>query len=123
MKKTMVLKSIIFNVVLCGILFGQITTVPLYRVFEREISNHNVYSNNFKDVTLNVQYQAPSGRFYNFYGFYDGNGKGNFKGNIWKIRFMPNELGKWTYVYDWSDSTKGGKGRIAKRSQYKRHLP
>ncbi|MBN2000648.1 hypothetical protein JW935_24075, partial [candidate division KSB1 bacterium] len=31
---------------------------------------------------------------------------------IWKIRFIPDEPGEWTYVYDWSDGTKGGKGKI-----------
>lgn len=105
-------RAIVFNFLLFGTLFGQMTTVPLYRVFELEITNNNVYSNNFKDVTLNVQYQAPSGRLYNFYGFYNGDGKGNSTGNIWKIRFMPNELGTWTYVYNWSDGTKGRKGKI-----------
>jgi len=106
------LKTIVFKFVLLGILFAQTTTVPLYRVFEREITNNKVYSNSFKDVTLNVQYQAPSGRLYNFWGFYDGDGKGNSKGTIWKIRFMPNEPGKWTYIYTWSDGSKGGKGKI-----------
>jgi hypothetical protein len=111
-KEAMILRSIILNIVLCGALFGQTTTIPLYRVFERELSNTRVYSNNFKDVTLNVQYQAPSGKLYKFYGFYDGDGMGSSMGNIWKIRFMPDEPGTWTYVYDWSDGTKGGSGRF-----------
>ena len=73
----MILRSIILNILLCGTLFSQTTQIPLYRVFECEITNEKAYNNKFKDVTLNVQYQAPSGRLYNFYGFYDGDGKGN----------------------------------------------
>ncbi|MBN2000940.1 DUF5060 domain-containing protein, partial [candidate division KSB1 bacterium] len=102
-------RTVLLNFTLYSTLFCQSATIPLYRLFEREITNNKVYSNNFKDVTLNVQYQAPSGRIYDFFGFYDGDGKGNSGGNIWKIRFIPDEPGEWTYVYDWSDGTKGGK--------------
>ncbi|OGC06616.1 hypothetical protein A2V82_05010 [candidate division KSB1 bacterium RBG_16_48_16] len=106
------LKAIIINLVLFGALSAQTATVPLYRVFERKVVNDKDYINHFTDVTLNVQYQAPSGRLYNFLGFYDGNGKGDSEGAIWKMRFMPDEAGKWSYVYTWSDGAKGGIGTI-----------
>jgi len=107
------LRVIIFNIVLIVTLFAQTATVPLYRVFEHEVTNDKDYMNNFTDVTLNVQYQAPSGRLYNFLGFYNGNGKGDSEGNVWKMRFMPDEMGNWTYVYTWSDRTAGGSGSFA----------
>ncbi|HKJ42409.1 MAG TPA: DUF5060 domain-containing protein, partial [Sunxiuqinia sp.] len=49
----------------------------------------------------------------NFSGFYDGDGQGGGDaqhGDVWKMRFMPNEVGTWKYVYWWSDGTKGGSG-------------
>lgn len=87
-----------------------VQTVALYKVFETSVTNSKPYSNKLADVTLNIQYQAPSGKLYNFYGFYDGDGKGGNQGSVWKMRFMPNELGEWKYVYTWSDGSKGGKG-------------
>lgn len=85
-------------------------TVSLYRVFEHEVKNHKDYTNKFLDVTLTVEYQSPSGEVYNFFGFYDGDGRGGREGNVWKMRFMPNEVGKWKFKYHWSDGTKGGNG-------------
>lgn len=96
-----------------GKLVAQTSRVGLYRLFEASVVNNKPYKNKFTDVELLVQYQAPSGRLVNFRGFFDGDGKGagNFKtGNVWKIRFMPDEVGTWQYVYRWSDGTKGGKG-------------
>ncbi len=87
--------------------------VSLYRVFELSVINNKLYSNKFTGVELTVSYTSPSGKKYEFSGFFDGdgNGGGNYQtGNIWKIRFMPNEVGKWTYKYSWSDSTPGDSG-------------
>lgn len=106
----MISRANILNVLLLGVVSDITAAIPLYRVFEHKVVNNNSYVNKFTDVTLNVQYQTPSGRLYNFFGFYDGNGIGGSEGNIWKIRFMPDETGEWSYVYRWSDGTKGGSG-------------
>lgn len=87
-----------------------LTQVPLYKVYERSLSNTRSYTNKFTDVTLNVQYTAPSGKRIDFVGFYDGDGKGSQTGDVWKMRFMPDELGTWKYAYTWSDGTPGGNG-------------
>ncbi|WP_207425113.1 DUF5060 domain-containing protein [Pedobacter sp. SYSU D00535] len=87
--------------------------VGRYRTFEATIRNNKNYANKFTDVELLVQYQAPSGRLIDFRGFFDGDGTGSGNmstGNVWKIRFMPDEPGQWRYVYRWSDGTKGGRG-------------
>lgn len=87
--------------------------VGLYRLFEVSVTNDGAYDNKFTNVELLVQYQAPSGRLINFRGFFDGNGQGGGgfdSGNVWKMRFMPDEAGTWQYVYRWSDGTEGGKG-------------
>jgi len=86
------------------------SSVPLYSIFERSVTNTKSYPNKFTDVTLNVEYTAPSGRRVAFWGFYDGDGKGGQDGNVWKMRFMPDEVGTWTYAYTWSDGTAGESG-------------
>ena len=50
--------------------------MPLYRTFERQITNSGTYANKFSDVELSVEYVAPSGRKVTFAGFYDGDGQG-----------------------------------------------
>jgi hypothetical protein len=101
-----------------NIALGRVTapdSVPLYRVFEAKVTNDTPYDNKFTDVTLRVRYQSPSGLQTYFDGFFDGDGKGGGTyrdGNVWKMRFMPNETGTWLYSYTWSDGTPGGKGRF-----------
>jgi hypothetical protein len=90
-------------------------TVGRYRLFEATVKNDRAYTNKFTDVELFVQYQAPSGRLIDFRGFFDGDGQGGGNtntGNVWKIRFLPDELGKWSYVYRWSDGMPGGRGNF-----------
>lgn len=84
--------------------------VPLYRIFEATVTNNKPYSNPFTDVELQVRFTSPSGENYDFYGFFDGDGAGGRDGNIWKIRFMPDETGRWEYEYKWPDNSKGGNG-------------
>ena len=89
--------------------------VGLYRVFETTITNDKYYANKFADVDLTVIYTAPSGKDWEFWGFYDGDGSGGgdlANGTVWKMRFMPDELGRWSYTYRWSDGTPGGDGHF-----------
>ena len=89
--------------------------VGLYRVLEKSIRNDKPYANKFVDAELLCKFTAPSGKSTDFFGFYDGDGKGGGDkqtGNIWKLRFMPDELGEWHYVWRWSDGTEGGSGRF-----------
>lgn len=88
-------------------------SVGNYRVFETEVLNNGNYDNKFTDVELLVDYTAPSGRKIGFRGFFDGDGEGGgdkSTGNVWKMRFMPDEVGTWKYSWRWSDGTRGGKG-------------
>lgn len=91
---------------------GSETRVPVNRVFERTITNGNTYANKFTDVTLTAEFTAPSGRTVPFWGFYDGDGAGGQEGNVWKLRFLPDEPGTWRYTYAWSDGTAGGSGTL-----------
>ena len=57
---------------------------------EVEFQAQNSYENPFYDVTLDVEYTAPSGKVYTVPAFWDGD-------NIWKVRFAPTEEGIWQY--------------------------
>jgi Domain of unknown function (DUF5060) len=87
--------------------------VGLHRIFERSVVNDTNYANKFTGVNLTTTFTSPSGVKTNFLGFYDGDGNGGgtmLVGNVWKFRYMPNELGDWTYTWAWSDGTPGGEG-------------
>ena len=87
--------------------------IGIYRTFERSIENNNAYSNKFNDVELKCTYISPSGDSTEFFGFFDGDGAGGgdlTAGNVWKIRFLPDEVGEWKYRWEWSDATAGGEG-------------
>ncbi len=77
--------------------------VGKYDTFETNVMNYNSYSNSFQDVTLNATLTSPSAQTISIRGFYDGN-------NTWQIRFMPDELGTWTYACTFSDGASGKSG-------------
>ncbi len=90
-------------------------SVGRYRVFETVLENEKDYANRFKDVQLQAVYVAPSGREIAFPGFFDGDGLGGGDartGKVWKLRFMPDELGTWQCRWTWSDGTPGGSARF-----------
>lgn len=91
-----------------------LTKVDKYRIFERSVTNINSYTNKFDytEIELRTRFVAPSGKVVTFFGFYDGDGAGAQTGNVWKMRFMPDEAGIWNYTYTWSDGTPGGSGQF-----------
>jgi hypothetical protein len=54
--------------------------------------------NPFLDYRLQVLFRGPSGRQYNVPGFFDGDGAGGTRGNVWRARFSPDEPGQWQYT-------------------------
>jgi len=86
--------------------------IALFGVFEKTVTNVNTYDNpfDFDEIELKTEFISPSKNVTPFYGFYDGNGQGGQEGSVWKMRFMPDEIGTWTYSYTWSDGTTGGSG-------------
>ena len=80
-------------------------SVPLRRVFELPVLNSVDYANPFSDVWLNATFTGPSTAQTHFWGFYDG-------GSTWRIRFMPGELGTWTFSWGFSDGSKSGDGQF-----------
>jgi hypothetical protein len=87
--------------------------VGLYRLFEAKIENGKSCMNKFMDVDLSATFSSPSGKSRQFRGFLDGDGRGGGDlrtGSTWKLRFMPDELGTWTYTWQWSDGPPGSSG-------------
>ena len=73
--------------------------VPRYDVFELSFQHNGLYQNNFFDVDLETVLKSPSGKQHRIKGFFYG-------GDLWKVRFRPNEGGQWTYSYAFT-STEG----------------
>ena len=53
--------------------------------------------NPFLDYRLGVLFTGPNGSTYNVSGFYAGDGKGRGSGNIWRVHFSPDDVGKWSF--------------------------
>jgi hypothetical protein len=82
-------------------------SIPLYRLFEMQVTNTNTSTTDkYKGVWLNTTFSEPaSGRKIYFWGFYDG-------ADNWKLRFMPNVTGLWSFNYSFSDGSLAGAGEF-----------
>ncbi len=77
------------------------TVAPEWAVFERTFKSSVEYSNALQDATLQVLFTSPQGQTNLVYGFWDG-------GRTWRVRFAPDQLGRWTYRTICSDSSNEG---------------
>jgi PelA/Pel-15E family pectate lyase len=53
--------------------------------------------NPFLDLRLQVVLTSPSQQRYDVPGFFDGDGESAPQGNVWRVRFTPEEAGTWQY--------------------------
>jgi len=53
--------------------------------------------NAFLDYRLQVNFTAPGGKQYNVPGFFDGDGNGGRAGDVWRVRFSPDQIGTWRF--------------------------
>jgi hypothetical protein len=82
-----------------------IGSVEQWSRFETSVANTGSYSNPYYDVTLDATYTRPDGSVVDFWGFYDG-------GTTWKIRFICDQPGAWSYSASFSDGSPGVSGRF-----------
>lgn len=76
--------------------------VPLWGRFETTFTSTREYGNALYDVTrFAVRFTPPSGRSKTVNAFWDG-------GRTWKVRFMPDEPGTWSFVTDTSRTDDAG---------------
>ncbi|MFK8017133.1 MAG: DUF5060 domain-containing protein, partial [Gammaproteobacteria bacterium] len=54
--------------------------------------------NPFLDYRLQVTFTRGDGTQLTVPGFYDGDGNGGGEGNIWRVRFAPDQAGQWQYT-------------------------
>jgi len=69
--------------------------VPRYELLELSFEHNGAYRNNFFDVDLDATLTSPAGVEHRVRGFFYG-------GDLWKLRFRPDEAGIWTYSYTFS---------------------
>ncbi|MCK4627500.1 MAG: DUF5060 domain-containing protein, partial [Sedimentisphaerales bacterium] len=63
-----------------------------------QASQSDTSPNPFLDYRLQVKFTGPRGQSYNVPGYFDGNGDGLGVGNVWRVRFTPDEAGTWGYT-------------------------
>ena len=78
--------------------------------FENAFDNSKDYGNPTQAVEVRVEFTSPSGNKRTLLGFWDG-------GRKWRVRFSPDEQGKWTYKTSCSD--KGNKGLHNQRGSFR----
>jgi hypothetical protein len=89
----------IYLIFVAGILSAQ---TPVWTKHEIQLQSSKTYNNPIYDVRdFKAIFTAPSGRTRTVYGFWDG-------GTDWKIRFMPDEKGKWAWKTFCSDTENTG---------------
>jgi hypothetical protein len=75
---------------------------PIWTKHEVQFQSDKLYENPLYDVRdFKVTFTAPSGRKRIVRGFWDGE-------KIWKVRFMPDETGTWSYITDCTDQDNKG---------------
>jgi hypothetical protein len=88
----------------CESLFGRKGKVPVvakWGRFEQAFTSGVVYSNALQDARLTVSFTSPLGTKHQVDGFWDG-------GMIWRVRFSPDQPGRWTYKTRCSDAPNSG---------------
>ncbi|XOV94061.1 MAG: DUF4038 domain-containing protein [Bacteroidota bacterium] len=86
-------------ILICVESFGQ---TGIWMKKEITLESDTEYENPLFQVSeLNATFTAPSGRELIIRGFWDG-------GKVWKFRFVPDEVGTWTYRTTCSDNTNAG---------------
>jgi CubicO group peptidase (beta-lactamase class C family) len=89
---------------------SDMTDVPLCGRFETAVTNACGYANPFADFVLRATFTRPDKSQVPFSGFHDGDGNGGQTGNMWKLRFMPDQVGAWFYECSFSDGAPGRSG-------------
>lgn len=80
---------------------GQIQRVEQWGLQEISLQSNLAHANPFTDVDVRGRFSSGS-RTVEVYGFYDGN-------HTWKVRFMPEQQGEWSYITLSNDAQLSGK--------------
>ena len=80
---------------------AQVPVAPKWTRFEQSFKSSLPYANPVQQATLQVTFISPSGKTNQVYGFWDG-------GKTWKVRFVPDEVGRWSFQTVCSDPLNRG---------------
>jgi hypothetical protein len=75
---------------------AKVTLVAKWGRFDQSFKSSIHYENPFQQCTLRVTFVSPSHETNEVFGFWDG-------GKIWRVRFSPDQPGRWTYRTACSD--------------------
>src|SRR5437667_4709596 len=75
--------------------------VPKWERFEETLQSSVDYRNPVQEASLTATFTSPKGGTRKVHGFWDG-------AKTWRVRFMPNETGRWTYTTSCSDPKNAG---------------
>lgn len=76
-------------------------SVPRWARFEKTLESATDYANPVQEASLTAVFTSPQGQASKVYGFWDG-------GRAWRLRFAPNQTGKWTWRTTCSDARNAG---------------
>jgi len=88
----------------CETMFGKKGRVPVvakWGRFEQSFKSAIAYSNALQEARLTVSFTSPLGTTHQVDGFWDG-------GMTWRVRFSPDQPGRWTYKTTCSDAPNHG---------------
>jgi hypothetical protein len=75
--------------------------IPKWARFEQSFKSSVTYSNPLQQASLQVTFISPAGKTNHAYGFWDG-------GKTWKVRFAPDQVGRWSFQTSCSDVSNRG---------------
>ena len=81
---------------------AQDSQVGKWQKFEKQFNSRKTYENPLYEVQqFEVTFTSPAGRTHSVNGFWDG-------GTTWKVRFAPDQTGRWSYRSSCSDQKNTG---------------
>jgi hypothetical protein len=75
--------------------------IPRWTPFERALESTVEYANPPQEAVLTVVFTSPQGKESKVHGFWDG-------GRAWRVRFAPDQIGRWTWKTTCSDTRNEG---------------
>lgn len=100
--KLLAANSLIIAIIFSGCQNSQkMEVVQRWNKFECVLKSSVKYNNPVQQATLMATFVSPLGEKKTVYGFWDGN-------DVWKIRFMPDIAGTWTFTTACSDKSNKG---------------
>jgi hypothetical protein len=82
--------TVFLPIQMCPLLAAQPSQVAQWTRFEAQLTSASDYANPLQVIQLEVDFASPSGKKHTVLAFWDG-------GRTWKVRFSPDEVGKWTF--------------------------